>query len=147
MQDTLFQNKRELLSESIILEFLLNICYVNEDIRTISPRLLGHFSNLNNIITAEAEELCNILDFNEFLIFTFKLAKETSYRLSKNLISESSIIKKWSIFEDYLHITMGYLKTEKFRILFLSNELKIIADDLQDVGTINHTPIYIREIF
>jgi DNA repair protein RadC len=79
-------------------------------------------------------------------VVAIKVAKEASQRLLKEEVAQRPVIKSWSQLLDYVRVNFGHSKNEEFHVLFLNHKLELIASECQQKGTINHTPVYPREV-
>mgnify|MGYP000187343021 CR=1 FL=1 len=83
---------------------------------------------------------------NESALASVKSVQEAASRLLRAELKDKPVLNSWVKLLDYCRAEMGHLKTEQFRILFLNNKNILIADEVQQVGTVNHTPVYPREV-
>jgi len=129
-----------------ILEMVLFWAIPRKDVKTLAKKLLKEFGSISNIIHTTHDKLLNIEGVTESICVNFKLLKEILKRTLQSNIMNKNIINSWDALIEYLRITQGSMKTEQFRVLFLNIKNILIADELQEVGTIDQTPAYPREI-
>jgi DNA repair protein RadC len=129
-----------------ILELLLFGLIPRRDVKPLAKDLLKKFKNLFNIVNSEKEQLLSIDGTTENTYINFLLIRELMSRMLNEKIVDTNIISSWATLLDYLKISMGGLKIEQFRILFLSKKNCLIIDEVIASGTIDQAPVYPREI-
>ena len=134
------------LADYELLELILFLAKPRGDVKPLAKILLAKFGTMHRIFSAREEDLVGIDGVGSSVISSLKLVKELAARLLKEEIKETTIIQSWSALINYLKVTMGYIKTEQFRVLFLNKKNMLIADELQEVGTVDQVPVYPREI-
>jgi DNA repair protein RadC len=115
-------------------------------VKPLAKRLIKHFGSFEAVIHAEISELRKVEDVGDAVISTIKVAQETAQRVVKAPTKDRTIIQSWSALLDYCTLAMGQEKIEQFRILFLNHKNALIKDEVQQRGTVNHTPVYPREV-
>jgi DNA repair protein RadC len=136
----------ESLADYELLELILFSITPRKDVKPLAKELLVKFTNLTNLVNIDKEKLLNIKGTNENLYITFAIIRELINRMLKQKVIKQNIISSWSVLIDYLKITMGSMKLEQFRILFLNKKNILIADEILSQGTIDQATIYPREI-
>jgi DNA repair protein RadC len=134
------------LADYEILELLLFLAKPRGDVKPLAKKLIANFGSLQRIFSASEENLSEIEGVGKSIISSLKLVKESAARMLKEEIKKTTIIQSWSALIEYLKVSMAYIKTEQFRVLFLNKKNMLIADELQEVGTVDQTPVYPREI-
>lgn len=129
-----------------LLELILFSARPRGDVKPLAKTLLKHFGSFANVIHAEESALRAVDEVGDAVIAALKTIRVSTQRLIKSEISDQPIIQSWSALMDYCKLAMGNKKTEEFRVLFLNNRHALIADEVMQRGTINHTPVYPREI-
>ncbi|MCC8415880.1 MAG: DNA repair protein RadC [Rickettsia endosymbiont of Gnoriste bilineata] len=117
-----------------------------KDVKPLAKELLTRFGSLADLINTDKEKLLNIKGTNDNLYINFVTMRELTNRMLKQKVMNHNVISSWSILIDYLKATMGNMKTEQFRILFLNKKNILIADEVLSQGTIDQATIYPREI-
>jgi len=129
-----------------LLELLLFYTIPRKDTKSLAKELINHFSSIANLLCSDPKVLQD-LKVTSSTIILFKAIKEISSRLLRESIDpKSPIISSWKTLLDYCKISMGHLKTEQFRILYLNKKNSIIKEEILASGTIDHVYIYPREI-
>ena len=136
----------EALPDYEMLELLLFLGQPRADMKPVAKRLIEHFGSFAGVITAEPQRLGEIDGVGEAAIAALKIAQASAERLLRERVMGAEVIGSWQALLDYCQVSLGFEKTEQFRILFLNNKNALIADELQQKGTINHTPLYPREV-
>ena len=116
------------------------------DVKPLAKKLLQEYGSLSGLLHADIEKLKAISGVGLTTIATLKAILEISCRLIKEEASTQPIFQSWQSVIDYCRARMSHLKIEQFRLLFLDQKNKIIADEVQQQGTINTTPVFPREV-
>ncbi|MFQ5773526.1 MAG: DNA repair protein RadC [Kiloniellaceae bacterium] len=136
----------ESLADYEVLEFLLFGAKPRGDTKPLAKALLARFGSLAGVLTATARELATVSGMGQASIAILKIVPEAARRLAFEEISERPVIGSWDQLLTYCRITMGREKVEQFRLLFLDAKNRLIADEMQQRGTVDHTPVYPREV-
>lgn len=136
----------EYFNDLEILEIFLKRSNSVKNIHKTANDLLNRFSTLAGVINAPPKLLQEITGSEPFFIIDLKLLKICAKRLTKTEVLHKNILTSWSNVIEYATVAMAYEQTEQFRILFLDKRNRLIADEIQQKGTIDHTPVYPREV-
>lgn len=136
----------EHLPDYELLELILFSARPRGDVKPLAKRLLKQFGSFDKVLYAEAHELAQVDEVGEAVIAALKTVRVSAQRLVKSELAEQPIIQSWSALLDYCKLAMGKSRVEEFRVLFLNNRHVLMADETMQRGTINHTPVYPREI-
>ncbi|MBR2819055.1 MAG: DNA repair protein RadC [Reyranella sp.] len=107
--------------------------------------LLQHFPSIGHVIAAEAAQL-RAFGLTGRDIAAFRLVREIACRMARAEVRRRPVLGNWQALIAYLQAAMAYDQVEQFRILFLDTKNNLIADEVQQRGTVNHTPVYPREV-
>ena len=129
-----------------LLELILFRAIPRRDIKDLAKTLIGRFGSIAEVIHAPEHLLREINLVGDAVIFELKLVRATALQLMRTEVLDKPILSSWQQVIDYCHAAMGYESREQFRILFLDKKNKLIADEIQGQGTVDHTPVYIREV-
>lgn len=129
-----------------ILELLLTLAIPRMDTKPMAKELIARFGNLAAVIAADPVDLTKTKGIKDAAITPIKLVQAAALRLARQQVMEQPVISSWDSLIDYLHIAMAREKIEHLRLLFLDNKNRLIADEVQQRGTVNHTPLYPREV-
>lgn len=149
-RDRLRQRFREngdtALADYEILELLLFRLIPRRDTKPIAKALLDRFGTLAGVFGADLKLLQEVKGIGETVAVDLKLMSAIAHRMLKSEIKGKKILSSWSSVIEYCHAAMAYETREQFRILFLDKRNALIADEVQQRGTIDHTPVYPREV-
>lgn len=136
----------EALPDYEILELLLFMAIPRRDVKPIAKILIARFGNLAGVLNAGAAELTGVEGISENTAVALQTIRTAGLRLLKQEIVQRPVLASWQRLLDYLHAAMAHEKKEHFRLLFLNKKNELIADEVQQSGTVDHTPAYPREI-
>lgn len=129
-----------------LLELILFSARPRGDVKPLAKALLKQFGSFAKVIHAEEAALREVDEVGDAVIAALKTIRVATQRLIKSEISDQPVIQSWSALMDYCKLAMGNKTIEEFRVLFLNHRHALIADETMQRGTINHTPVYPREI-
>lgn len=141
-----FLQEPKALPEYEILELILFAASARKDVKPLAKNLLKKFGGLPKVLMASADELLRVEGLNEAGVAALKSVQEAASRLLLSDVKEKPVLNSWIKLLDYCRAEMGHLKNEQFRIMFLNSKNMLIADEVQQEGTINHTMAYPREV-
>jgi len=133
------------LADYELLELLLFYAIDRIDTKPLAKRLLERFGTLGDIFAAEPAQLREF-EIDQRTLVLFRAAREAGRRLAERKVKDMPVLTNWQQLIDYCHAALAHEKTEQFRILFLDRKNVLIADEVQQRGTIDHTPVYPREV-
>ncbi|WP_312943917.1 RadC family protein [Agrobacterium sp.] len=134
------------LADYEILELLLFRLIPRKDTKPIAKALLARFGTLSGVFGAPAALLQEVNGIGETVALDIKLISTIGHRTLKSEIRNKQILSSWSAVVEYCHAAMAHETREQFRILFLDKRNVLIADEVQGTGTVDHTPVYTREV-
>ena len=135
------------LSDYELLEMVLFRALPRRDVKPLAKSLIAKFGSLAEVVHAPELRLKEISGLGESAITEIKLIAATASRVAKGRINtQKTVLSSWSSVIEYCRAAMAFADKEQFRILFLDKRNQLIADELQQVGTIDHTPVYPREV-
>jgi len=108
--------------------------------------LLDQFGDFNRVISASPERLCEIKGVGDAVVLELKIVEAAAHRLARARVMQQQVLSGWDAVLDYCHTTMAHRETEHFRVLYLDRKNVLIADEEQAKGTIDHVPVYPREV-
>jgi DNA repair protein RadC len=129
-----------------LLELLLFRAIPRQDVKPLASRLLERFGDFNGVVSAPPERLRQIEGVGDSVVLELKLVEAAAHRLSRARVLRRDAISSWDALLAYCHTTMAHRETEQFRILFLDRKNILIADEEQARGTVDHVPVYPREV-
>ncbi|MBB5049035.1 DNA repair protein RadC [Rhodopseudomonas rhenobacensis] len=134
------------LSDYELMELVLFRALPRRDVKPLAKALIGTFGSFAETVHASEARLREIGGLGEAAITEIKLIAAAASRVAKGELKQRAVLSSWSSVIDYCRTAMAFADKEQFRILFLDKRNQLIADELQQVGTIDHTPVYPREI-
>ncbi|WP_104667298.1 RadC family protein [Ensifer adhaerens] len=140
------ENGDAALADYEILEMLLFRLIPRKDTKPIAKALLARFGTLAGVFGAPIALLQEVDGIGEAVALDLKLISTIGHRTLKSELRQKQLLSSWSAVIDYCHAAMAYETKEQFRILFLDKRNTLIADEVQQQGTIDHTPVYPREV-
>ena len=129
-----------------LLELILFRAIPRQDVKPLARRLLDKFGDFNHVISAPATRLAEVVGVGEAVITELKIVEATAHRLARSRVLKRPVISSWDAVLDYCHTTMAHRDLEQFRVLFLDRKNVLIADEKQGSGTVDHVPVYPREV-
>lgn len=134
------------LADYEMLELLLFRAIARRDVKPLAKALITRFGSFAETVAARPERLREIDGLSEAAIVEFKLIEAAAKRLARGALQKRPVLSSFMEVLDYCRTAMAFAEREEFRILFLDKRNALIADEVQGVGTIDHTPVYPREI-
>jgi len=134
------------LADYELLELILFRLIPRRDTKPIAKALIERFGTLGGVFGAPLHLLQEVKGIGEAVATDLKLISAVAHRSLKSEIRGRQVLASWSSVIDYCHQAMAYETNEQFRILFLDKRNQLIADEVQQRGTVDHTPVYPREV-
>ena len=129
-----------------LLELVLFRAIPRQDVKPLARRLLDTFGDFNRVITAPAARLVSVQGVGEAVVQELKILEAAAQRMMRARVMHRPVLSSWDALLDYCHTAMAHRETEQFRILFLDRKNVLIADEEQARGTVDHVPVYPREV-
>lgn len=136
----------EALSDYELLELVLFRALPRRDVKPLAKALIQTFGSFAETVHAPDARLREIGGLGEAAITEIKLIAAASSRVAKGQLKQRTVLSSWATVIDYCRTAMAFADKEQFRILFLDKRNQLIADEVQQVGTVDHTPVYPREV-
>ena len=136
----------EALADYEMLELVLFRAVPRRDVKPLAKALLARFGSFAEVISAPPERLAEVDGLGEAAITEFKVVQAAAHRLAKGQVKKRPVLSSWSSVLDYCRAAQAFAEKEQFRILFLDKRNQLIADEVQQEGTVDHTPVYPREV-
>jgi len=146
LRERFVQSGPQALGDYELLELLLFYSVPQKDTKPIAKALLERFGSLAGVLGADIGELSEIANVKHNSAIHLKAIQAVMERTLRGQVVARQVITSWQALLDYCAVAMGHAKTEQFRILFLDTKNQLIADEVQQRGTVNHTPVYPREV-
>jgi DNA repair protein RadC len=129
-----------------LLELVLFRSIPRRDVKPISKELLKRFGTFAEVLAASPARLMEVDGIGESVVTDLKIVEAAARRLAKGEVAKRPVLSSWSSVLDYCRTAMAFMDKEQFRLLFLDKRNALIADEVQQSGTIDHTPVYPREV-
>jgi len=140
------QGGGDTLPDYEFLELLLFAALPRRDTKQVAKDLLARFGSFSAVINAPRARLLEVAGIGDAAVDQLHLARDTVIRATRESLNERQLLDSWSKVIDYVQSAMGHSEIEQFRILFLDKKNGLIADEVQQQGTVDHTPVYPREV-
>ncbi len=129
-----------------LLELVLFRGLPRRDTKPLAKALIGRFGSFAEVINAPEERLQEVDGVGEAVVTELKLVRAAALRLMRADVVDRTLLDSWDAVLAYCRASMGFEAREQFRILFLDKRNRVIADEVQQQGTVDHTPVYVREV-
>ncbi|AXI40664.1 DNA repair protein RadC [Sulfitobacter sp. SK011] len=129
-----------------LLELVLFRAIPRRDVKPLAHALMARFGDFNRVITAPEARLRDISGVGDAVIIEFKIVEASAHRMARSRVLQQHVVSSWDALLDYCHTTMAHRETEQFRVLYLNRKNVLIADEEQAKGTVDHVPVYPREV-
>ena len=146
MRQRLLKAGPDSLADHEMLEMILFIALPRRDTKPLARALLARFRTFGGVIGAPSRELMTVEGVAEAGAAALKLVQAAALRMMRDEVAAAPVLTSWDRLTEYLTASMQHERTEHFRILFLDSRNRLIADEVQGHGTINHAPAYPREV-
>jgi DNA repair protein RadC len=134
------------LADYELLELVLFRAIPQRDVKPLAKALLQRFGSFPEAIAAEPHRLAEVKGMGPGAIVEFKIVEAAAQRFAKGAVKKRLPMGSWTEVVDYCRTSMAFENREIFRILFLDKKNGLIADEVQGSGTVDHTPVYPREV-
>ncbi len=134
------------LQDYELLELILFMAIPRQDVKPLAKDLLSRFGGFAGVMNAPVEELMKVKGLSENSVTALKVITASTHYLMKQELVGRPVLNSWARLTDYCQVTMAHEKKEHLRILFLNKKNELIADEIQQSGTVDHTQAYPREI-
>jgi DNA repair protein RadC len=129
-----------------LLELILFRAIPRRDVKPLAHALMARFGDFNRVITASEARLRDISGVGDAVITELKIVEAAAHRMARSRVLQTQVVSSWDALLDYCHTTMAHRETEQFRVLYLDRKNVLIGDEEQAKGTVDHVPVYPREV-
>jgi DNA repair protein RadC len=129
-----------------LLELILFRAIPQRDVKPLAKTLIERFGSFAEVISAPIERLREVKGLGDAAITELKVVQAAASEFARGQTKKRAVLSSWSSVLDYCRTAMAFADKEQFRILFLDKRNQLIADEVQQTGTIDHTPVYPREV-
>ena len=134
------------VSDYELLELVLFRAIPQRDVKPLAKDLVARFGSFAEVIAAPHPRLLEVKGMGEAVITELKIVHAAAQRLTRGEMRKRPVLSSWGSVLDYCRTAMAFAEKEQFRLLFLDKRNQLIADELQQTGTVDHTPVYPREV-
>ena len=129
-----------------LLELVLFAAIPRADVKPLAKDLIDYFGGFAEVISAPKERLMEVSGVKDNVAAQLKIVEAAAMRLARGKVMNRPVLTSWQSLIDYCTASMARQTRESFRVLFLDRKNILIADEVQQTGTVDHTPVYPREI-
>ncbi len=146
LRQRFLQGGADAMPDYELLELVLFRAIPRQDVKPLARRLLTKFGDYNRVISASPHALKSMHGVGDAVITELKIVEAAAQRLARSKVLNTQIISSWDALLDYCHTTMAHRDVEQFRVLYLDRKNILIQDEAQAEGTVDHVPVYPREV-
>lgn len=129
-----------------LLELVLFRAIPRKDVKPLARALMDRFGDFNRVLSAPVARLQDVSGVGQAVITELKIVEASAHRMARSRIMQQHVLSSWDALLDYCHTSMAHRETEQFRVLYLDRKNMVIADEEQAKGTVDHVPVYPREV-
>lgn len=129
-----------------LLELLLFRAIPRRDVKPLAKDIIARFGSFAEALNAPAERLAEIPGLGEAAITEIRIVQAAALRLARGKVLKRPLLSSWGEVLEYCRAAMAFQANEQFRVLFLDKRNRLIADEVQQKGTVDHAPVYVREV-
>ena len=146
LRDKFLEQGSDALADYEIIELLLTLARPRIDCKPIAKALIKQFGSLPGVMAAHPDALRKVDDVGDSTVTALKLVQAVAQRMLKREVLDKPVLDSWNRVLDYCHSVMAHQREEQLRLFFLDGRNALMADEVQSEGTVNHTPLYVREV-
>jgi DNA repair protein RadC len=146
MRERLLDRGAEGIADYELLEMLLFLAFKKGDTKPLAKALINRFGSFAGVLSAPAEKLLAEPGIGSHSAAAIKLVEASAIRLARAELGDAPVLNNWDKLLDYLTVAMAHRTVEEFRVLYLDNRNRLIADEIASRGTVNHAQVYVREV-
>ena len=146
LRDRFMSGGADALPDYEMLELVLFRAIPRRDVKPLAHALLEQFGSFNAVISAPLDQLSVVPGVGEAVICELKVVEAAAHRLARSRVAQRPIVSSWDALLDYCHTAMAHRDIEQFRVFYLDRRNTLIADEEQARGTVDHVPVYPREV-
>ena len=146
LRDRLMKAGPDSVQEHELLELVLFRVIPRRDVKVLAHKLINHFGDISAVLAAPTDELMTFKGVGERVIEEFAIIRAAALRFGQSKVLHRPVLAGWDDLLIYCRTKMAEEKIESFHVLFLDKKNRVIADEKMGEGTIDHTPVYPREV-
>lgn len=134
------------LADYELLELILFRAVPRRDTKPIAKSLIAKFGSFGEVLAAPAARLREVPGIGDSILAELKITEAAARRITRGKLAGKTVLSSWPALIEYCRASMAFADKEQFRVLFLDKRNGLIADEVQQSGTVDHTPVYPREV-
>ena len=147
MRQKLLERGTDAFADYELLEMLLFAAFRTGDTKPLAKRLINEYGSFARVLAAPSAKLLESRGLGPHSVAAIKLVAAGAQRLARaDVVAEPTVLNNWDKLVAYLASVMARAEVEEFRVLYLDTRNRLLADEMQARGTVNHTPVYPREV-
>ena len=146
LRDRFLKAGNDGLQDYELLELVLFRGIPRRDVKPLAEKLIDQFGSFAEVVSAPVERLREVEGLGDAAVTELKIVQAAALKLSQARVLNRPVLRSWAKVIEYCKASMAYGDTEQFRVLFLDHKHMLAADEVQAKGTVNHTPVYPREV-
>ncbi|TJZ85163.1 RadC family protein [Paracoccus hibiscisoli] len=146
LRDRFMQGGAAAMPDYELLELVLFRAIPRQDVKPLARLLIETFGDFNRVVTAAPTRLLAVAGVGPAVVTELKIVEAAAQRMARARIMHRPVLSSWQSLLDYCHTAMAHREIEQFRVLYLDRKNVLIADEEQSRGTVDHVPVYPREI-
>ena len=146
LRERFMQGGASAMPDYEMLELVLFRAIPRQDVKPLARRLIDRFGDFNRVLSASPARLAETEGVGPAVVTELKIVEAAAQRLSRARVMHRPVLSGWDALLDYCHTAMAHREIEQFRVLYLDRKNVLIADEEQGRGTVDHVPVYPREI-
>jgi DNA repair protein RadC len=146
LRERFLKDSGKSLPDYELVELLLFMAHPRGDVKPLAKALLRRFGSFAELVAADADEIRKVTGAKDATVAALKVVQAAALRMSRTDLIGKPVLGSWRQLLDYCHAAMAREMREQFRVLYLDRKNTLIADEVQATGTVDHTPVYPREV-
>ncbi|MGL4324742.1 MAG: RadC family protein [Beijerinckiaceae bacterium] len=146
LRDRFVESGAEAMPDYELLELLLTLVVPRRDVKKLAKDMLKTFGSFAEVLGAPVQRLTEFEGIGEIAATNLKVVAASAARMAKGAVADRTMLSSWTQVIDYCRTSMAFSDVETFRVLFLDKRNALIRDEVQQTGTVDHTPVYPREV-
>lgn len=134
------------IAEEELLQLILLRSSTRGDVQKLAKLIISTFGDFNRVMAAPRARLSEVPGVDLSVIRELKIVEASAHRMARAQVMHKEVLSSWDKLESYCQTRMAHLATEQFRVLYLDRKNVLIADEAQQAGTVDHVPVYPREV-
>ncbi len=134
------------MSDEELLSLILFRAIPKRNVNALARLMISTFGDFNRVMAAPRSRLAEIPGIANSVIRELKIVEASAHRMARAQVMHQEVLSSWDSLQNYCQTRMAHLDTEQFRVLFLDRKNVLIADEAQQIGTVDHVPVYPREV-